>query len=304
MSRLVVPVTVTARDEERAIGKCLDSLLAAVRFAEAREPIALDLAVALDDCRDGTAAVVAARGVRALVSTGGKVAAQRAALRGGPFHIFSDADILVEESTLAALCAAMLGDPAIDVAFPAKSPLPALRRTPLARALHVYNARRGFSSQQAWFSGKLFAIRRWAIPEPAEIARRARRLPVSRFYDYAAPLRVDDVYLSRHAAVLRQTPGHIWFRAPETWRSMYRYYRRMRRELARIDALFPEAPAPPPRTPDLLATAPRSEQLAWGVFQLALAGCRLAYHAERLACERLGLAPADPWPTLTETKAL
>lgn len=304
MSRLIVPVTVTARDEEQALGKCLDSLLAATRFAEGRLAITIDLAVVLDDCRDGTGAVAAARGVRTLTSAGGKVAAQRAALRGGPFHIFSDADILVEEATLAALCEAMLAEPSIDVAFPAKQPLPARRRTLLAQALYVYNARRGFSSQRAWFSGKLFAIRRWTIPEAEELARRARNLPQSRFYDYAAPLRIDDIYLSRHTTALRETAGLIWFRAPETWRSMYHYYRRMRRELERIAVLFPDAPVPPPRTPDLLAAAPTSEQLLWQVFQLALAGCRIAYRVERFACEHLGRAPTDPWPVLAETKRL
>jgi glycosyltransferase involved in cell wall biosynthesis len=304
VSRIIVPVTVTARDEERPIGKCLDSLLAAARFAEARHAITIDLAVVLDDCRDRTAAIVADRGIRTLTSTGGKVAAQRTALRGGPFHVFSDADILIEENTLAALCEAMLGDPSIDVAFPAKLPLPGRRRTPLAHALYIYNTRRGFSSQRAWFSGKLFAIRNWTMPHPDDIVRRAHDLPASRFYDYAAPLRVDDIYLSRHVKILRETAGLIWFRAPATWRSMYRYYRRMRREIERIDALYPESPAPPPRVPDLLKTAPLSEQAAWHVFQLALAGCRIAYHAERFACDCFGLTPADPWPTLAETKVL
>jgi glycosyl transferase family 2 len=298
-----IPLVITARDEARSIGACLDALLAAAAIAEARCAIRIAPLVVLDDCRDETGAIAAARGVRCITSSGGKVAAQRAGLCEAPFHLFSDADITVAPDTLAALCDAMLGDPALAVAFPPKQPVPPRGRTALARALHIYNARRGFSSERSWFSGKLFAIRRWAIPDAHELAHRAATLRPSRFYDYAAPLRVDDIYLSRAVAPLRETAaGTVWFRAPETLRGMYRYYRRMRRELERIDALFPETRSAPPRKPDLLATASRDERRAWQLFQLALAGCRLAYRAERVACDRLGMAPGDPWPVIAETK--
>jgi Glycosyl transferase family 2 len=298
----VVPLVITARDEERALPACLDSLLAAAAFAQARG-IRIDPVVVLDDTRDRSGEIATARGVRTIASSGGKVEAQRAGLRTAPFHIFSDADIVVERDTLAALCEAMRDD-RVEVAVPAKRPLAPRRRSPLARALHVYNARRGWASTQAWFSGKLFAIRAWDVPTAGEIARRARRLPASRFHAFAAPLAVDDVYLSRrvvHArgpGALRETAGCVWFRAPETWLGMYRYYRRMRRELERIDALFPEF-ATAARTSDRLAAAPRDERRAHRVFQLALAGCRVAYRLERA----LDLA-FDPWPAVAETKQL
>jgi hypothetical protein len=309
---VIVPLTVTARDEERALGPCLDSLIAAIAVAEQRHALTIDLAVVLDDCRDNTAAIAASRGVRTIASHGGKVEAQRIAQRHGAFHIFSDADIVVEPDTIAALCEAMLADDRVQVAFPRKLPLAPRRRSALADALHVYNARRGFSSQRTWFSGKLFAIRAWAVPDAAEVARRASALAASRFYDLAAPLRVDDIYLSRHVrsvhgpAALRETPGVVWFRAPETWRGMYRYYRRMRRELERIDLLFPEIRAPQhdSRRADELAAATPDERRAFRVFQVALAACRLAYHAERVACDHLGVTPRDPWPAIAETKQL
>jgi glycosyltransferase involved in cell wall biosynthesis len=304
---LTIPLTITARDEERAIGACLDSLLAAVAVAEREHAVAIDPLVVLDDCTDRTAAIAAARGVRTLASSGGKVEAQRAALRGGAFHIFSDADIVVEPTAIAALCAAMLANEQLAIAMPKKLPLPPRRATPLATALHAYNARRGWSSERAWFSGKLFAIRHWSAPSSRELATRAAGLPASRFYEYAAPLRVDDIYLSRRTVhdhgrdALREVDATIHFRAPESARGMYRYYRRMRRELERIDRLFPELPKQH-RTPDLLASAPPDERRAWRVFQLALAGCRLAYRAERFACDRLRMPARDPWPAIAETK--
>ncbi|MCX5745573.1 MAG: glycosyltransferase [Proteobacteria bacterium] len=283
------PIIVTARDEARAIGACLDSLL-----ADAGD--ATELLVVLDDCTDATAAIVAARGVRSIVSSGGKVAAQRAGVAATPnaaFRIFADADLVVAPGTIAALCAAM-ADPATRVAVPPKQPFAPRRRSPLARALHRYNAERPRAAHPTWFSGKLFAIRAWHVPDATEVARRARALPASRFYAFAAPLRVDDVYLSRATRGIHETAdGMIRFRAPETLRGMYRYYRRMRRELERIDALFPELPAtrdPPGRDRGPL------------VFRVALAACRVAYRAERFAVDRLHVAPGDPWPAISETK--
>lgn len=312
-TRIAIPLAITARDEARAIGRCLDSLARAIAIAEARLPIAIAPLVVLDDTTDATGAIAAARGVPAIRSTGGKVEAQRAGLRPGPFNVFADADIVVAPDTLAALCEAMLDEPRLAIAVPPKHPLPPRRRwSPLARALHVYNARRGFSAQRTWFSGKLFAIRAWAMPDAREIARRARALPARPFAGYGEPLRVDDIYLSRaivHAhgpdAIRETARGALWFRAPETLGGMYRYYRRMRRELERIDALFPEL-APTQRAYGTrratLAGASVGARAAYGTFQVALAACRVAYRAERFAVDRLGVPAGDPWPAIAETK--
>jgi glycosyltransferase involved in cell wall biosynthesis len=309
-----VPVTITARNEERAIGACIDSLISSKRFAERRLPVVLDFLVVLDDCTDRTEVIASDRGIACVESRGGKVEAQRRGMRPGPFRIFSDADILVAENTLHALCETMLSDDRVAVAFPPKTPLPPRRRTPLARALHVYNRRHGFSSQRTWFSGKLFAIRSWEIPNAEDLARRAATISPSRFYDYAAGMRVDDIYLSRKALLdggpdaLRETyEGLVLFRAPETWVGMYRYYRRMRMELERMDSLFPETreihERHGVRGTDLLVTASRAERHAWHLFQAALFACRGAYVVERAYYERMSPTPCQPWPAIGETKA-
>ena len=310
-----IPLTVTARNEERAIGLCLDSLIASKRLAEAHRSLRIDIEVVLDDCTDRTEEVVRSRGIPFVTSQGGKVEAQRRGLRPGPFQIFSDADILVSEDTLLALCEAMSADERLLVAFPPKTPLPPLRHTPFARALHLYNRRHGFSTQRTWFSGKLFAIRRWEVPTAEAIARRARGLRRSHFYDYASALRVDDIYLSRRAVMeggpgaLRETAtGMVYFCAPETWVGMYRYYRRMRRELERVDALFPETRdihrAFGNRAADLLRYATSEERAAWALFQATLRTCDAAYRLERTFVEHWRLSPVDPWPAIEETKVL
>lgn len=312
---MAIPLTVVARNEERSIRACLSSLLAASRYACARLPISIEPLVVLDECSDGTEAKVVRLGIPVLHSQGGKVEGQRRGSRPGAFQLFSDADITVSEDCVYALCVAMLEAPQLQVAFPPKQPLPPLRRTPLAWALYIYNLRRGFSSQRTWFSGKLFAIRTWSMPTAAAVAERARRLPSRRFYDYAAPLRVDDILLSRQAlahggpAALAETrAGLVHFRAPETFVGMYRYYRRLRRELERTDALFPEtiqtSSTLGTRRPDQLAQAPAAERVAWHVFAAALWACRATYAVDR-AYSNLGVGPPpDPWPSISETKTL
>jgi len=304
----VIPMTVAARDEAASLGACLDSYLAAIAVTQQRLDVRVELLVVLDDTSDGSPGVCASRGVPSRRSSGGKLAAQLAGVRPGPFQLFGDADVLVEPETIAAMCELMLDDPSVAVAFPDKLPLPPRRSTLLARALHAYNRTRGYSSERAWFSGKLFAIRELSVPGVAELARRAATLPASRFHDYAAPLRIDDIYLSRRVThdhgreAMRETAGIVWFRAPETWPGMYRYYRRMRRELERIDRLFPELGDRAVRIPDRLAAAPIGERALYRVFTTALAACKLAYRIDQLATDHLGLAPRDSWPAIVETK--
>ncbi len=309
---MIVPVTIAAKNEARCLGPCLDALLVAVGVAAARG-IVCELLVVLDDCTDDTEGVARARSVRTLRSSGGKVEAQRAGLRDGPFNIFVDADVLVEPPTLAALVETMLAQPDVIVAFPPRRPLPPVSRGWLGWALHVYNRERGFSSQRTWFNGKCFAMRGWHVPTRAELAPRIARLPVDRFHDYAAGMRIDDIYLSRRVvaehgptALLETREGCVVYRAPETLRGMYRYYRRMRMELDRVSALFPELDAAAARfgtrRPDRLATAPLAGRVAHGLFTLALALCRAMYRLERVYYQRFARTPCPAWPPVEETK--
>jgi glycosyltransferase involved in cell wall biosynthesis len=313
-----VPVVVAARNEEACIGDCLDALLLAVDYAEARlDDVRFDVHVVLDECTDGTGAIARTHArVRTSLSQGGKVEAQRRGVGDGDasdVHVFVDADVLLDEDTLHALVVAMTGDRALRVAFPRKEPLRPVRTTRLARALFVYNRARGFSRARTWFNGKAFAMRGWSIPDAAEVRRRAAKLPRDRFYALDEPLRVDDVYLSRMVvldsgpASLREVEGGcVRFRAPETLRGMYRYYRRMRRELERTDLLFPETREVHARWGTREATevrhAPRAERRAYRDFQAALALCRVAYVIERAYARHLAPRARSPRPPRAETK--
>jgi glycosyltransferase involved in cell wall biosynthesis len=316
VSPLRVPLVVAAKNEERSLGPCLDSLLASAAFAEARLDLRFDPLVVLDDCTDATDRVARSRGVRTLPSSGGKVEAQRAGLSpGAPFHVFSDADVAVDPETLLGLARAMIEEPGIEVAFPKKRPLPPERASAIARAIHVYNVHRGFSARRSWFNGKLFAIRNWSIPTRAEIAARAARLGPDRFYQAHLGLRAEDVYLSRTIVrargpeALRETAdGMLWFRAPETLRGAYRYYRRIRMEVERLDRLFPETREDPLRhgvrrtDPAAVARATPEEQRLFRLFQAMIAGFRALYAAERTFYLHASPWPCEGWTPIEETK--
>jgi cellulose synthase/poly-beta-1,6-N-acetylglucosamine synthase-like glycosyltransferase len=239
----VIPVTVVAKNEARAIGPCLDALLASC--AAAPEPC--EVLVVLDDTTDDTAKVVEARGVRWVTSSGGKVRAQRRGLREAPYNVFADADILLEPPVIGEMMRAMQ-DERIQVAVPHKQPLPPRRTTPLALGLHRYNRRTRVTTRR-WFSGKLFAIRAFELPVDAI---------------------VDDMLLSQRVEPesICVTPSSIWFRAPETFSGMYAYYRRMRAEAERIGERFGGQP------PGLIETPP--------IVRAALLACRARYRLERL----------------------
>ena len=306
-----VPVTIAAKNEGRCIGACLDAVLAAVAFA--RGQAEFDVLVVADDCSDDTEAVARGRGVAVLRSSGGKVEAQRAGLRAGEFNVFLDADVIVTPPTLRAMAEVMRARAEVMVAWPRRRPLPPVQSTWLARALHVYNKERGFSSQRTWFNGKCFAMRGWSVPTRAELAGRIAGLPDDNFYDYAAGMRVDDIYLSRKvvaehgpAALVETTEGCVYYRAPETLRGMYRYYRRMRMEIERVSALFPELNGAHgkfgTRGADLLAEATLTDKIAYCEFQLALAVCRAGYLVERAYYQHVADARCPAWPPVEETK--
>lgn len=293
----MIPVVVVAKNEERAIGACLDALATAgPRFV---------VRVVCDDCTDGTEAIARARGVDVLRSSGGKIAAQRLGSSGdAPYHVFCDADVVVSPDALSALTNA-LEDPRVLAASVPRVPVPPTRRTWLAEAVYVYNLRRGFRTEAGWISGRLFAVRRYDVPD-------VRGCAGDRWLALEGGLVAEDLYLSRRArheggpdALVETARGAVYFRPPETLRSVYRYYRRLRRELERTDALVPALRGVHvSRATDLaaLARAPLHEQRAFARFERTIRALDVVYRSERWLRRHVLRRPGVTWPRVDESK--
>jgi hypothetical protein len=206
----------------------------------------------------------------------------------------------------------MIECPAVEVAYAEKYPVAPLRRTPLARALYLYNLREGYQTTRHYFNGQFFAIRHWSIPSPREL----RWDPAldNPFLHLASGIRCDDIYLSREILrsagpeALRCLPAGIEYRPPETLRGMFRKYQRMRLEIERLHCYFPQT-EPVHRqwgrrqlNRSRLRAAPAPEKLYYALFQAALLLCRFAYRAQRIYYSRIAAGPCPTWAPVAETK--
>lgn len=308
-----ITIGVTAKNEEGCIGSTLETLLKSVALAEAERVGKFEVVVILDDCSDQSEAVVRRfPSVGVIHSSGGLIEAQRKIAGRRPFVIFSDADILIGENVIAELTRTMMAEPSLQVAYPRKLPMPPRRQSLMASALYCYNRVDGFQKSRRYFNGKLFAIRDWSVPTLDELAPRLASLPRDCFYDFHAGLKVDDIWLSRdilrrHGAdAIREVPhAGIHYRPPETFDGMYRMYLRMRREIERLDLMFPETRAAHQKRGydrDAERRAPIRDRLLWRVFRVALGFCRARYAAERFYFQRIASRPISAWKPVTETK--
>jgi glycosyltransferase involved in cell wall biosynthesis len=311
-----IPIGITARNEAANIRALLASLRLSAARASARLGVSYELHLLLNDNQDNTPLLVAGEPGLVLWHThGGLVEAQRAlaaARPGAPFLIFTDADILLHPDTIGELTAALLDRPEIEIAYAEKYPIPPRRRTPLARALYLYNLREGYQTRRHYCNGQCFAIRKWHIPTPAELTWDP--IADNPFLHLAAGIRIDDIYLSRDLlrragpAAFFCTPSGIQYRPPETLEGMFRKYQRMRLELTRLDHYFPAwRPAHSRwgrRRLDLsrLLRVPVTEQLHYALFQGALAICKLRYHSQRLYYTYVSHSPCPTWMPVSETK--
>ncbi|MET0286902.1 MAG: glycosyltransferase family 2 protein [Polyangiales bacterium] len=287
-----VRVVVPARNEAKRLGLLLRSVAEGARIAALRGASwTVECVVVTDRCHDTTASIARAHGAYGIESRApGKVEALRAGLDADAgIHVCVDADVVLGPNTLFDLVDALLATPHALASTPPFAPERAEGwQTPLAWALHRYNARNGFSSERLWLSGRCYAVRELRFPTLEEVRARGGE----------GHLLADDVWLSRALlaqgphSILRVDTDPVTYLPPRTLRGMSRVYRRMRRELARVDALFPEL-AGPGRDRRVDAVRGAKDHLALAIFDVALSLVR--WHARFVP-------DADPWPVVEESK--
>ncbi|MES2672738.1 MAG: glycosyltransferase [Pseudomonadota bacterium] len=309
---------ITAKNEEKGIGQCLDSIVSSVALIENLHNIYFDVIAVLDDCIDNTESIVRTFSrIKILKSSGGIVKAQRKAYEAtnADFIIFSDADIYVEAQALLAIAEVMLKNSNLRIAYPLKHPVKTLTHSILAKALYVYNKHNGFQTKRHYFNGRLFAIRGWFIPSVEELQETIQKLPRCKFYSYEEGIRTDDIFLSRFIlntygrdAISEITSGVIFYRPPETYRGMYRTYRRMRMEIERLNHLLPETIPAHQRSgirqydSQAIKNAKFLDVFYWYIFRCALQICKVHYVIERFWFQHFATRRCPAWETIEESK--
>jgi glycosyltransferase involved in cell wall biosynthesis len=300
--RAVVP----AYNEAASLPALLRSLQVAITYAGQRATWQLEVVVVANRCSDDTAAIARAHDAHVIeTDTVGKVEALRAGMVDADVYVCVDADVVVGQRTVFDVVHTLLSSTTTLAVCPPLA-VPPLRWpcTPLAWALHRYNAHRGFSRERLWLSGRFYALRTATLsvisvspifptfPTVEEMEKRGGH----------GPLQADDVWLSRAllargaAAIVHIDTDPVVFRPPSTMRGMSRTWRRLRRELSVVDTLFPELGSPGrDRRVELHSFL---DHVALAIFNAALWMCRV--HADHFTDDD---DDDDAWLVVPESKA-
>jgi glycosyltransferase involved in cell wall biosynthesis len=313
----MIPVIITAKNEENSILNCINSLSEGIESL--KEKFIIKLVIVLDDCTDKTESIVRKiDNLEILKSSGGIVEAQRIAwetFNNCDFIIFSDADILIEKEALNYVIKSMMENKRLKIAYPKKSPITPKRSTPLANALYIYNKHNGFQTKRQYFNGRFFAVRDWYIPTTSSLMRNIESLEKSNFYRFEDGIRADDIFLSRHflsnfgsSSIKEIDLGGIYYHPPETYRGMYRTYRRMRMEIERLNLLLPDSEITHRnhgvRKYDIakILKAKISDVVYWYIFRFFLQICKCHYFFEKMWYQNLTNRKCPAWEVIEESK--
>jgi hypothetical protein len=307
----MIPVGVTAKNESKALPQLLASLRAAKRYAEERSSHRFALTLVLNDNTDNTLALIDSSDLKILETKGGLIEAQRAFVQTNPapFHIFSDADIILPEDGLLQIAEAM-ANTAIHIAYLEKTPVPPKRSTFLSRSLYLYNLYNGYQSERKYFNGQFFAIKDWAVPVNPPFDRKKN----NSFLALDQGIRCDDIYLSRKvlhehgSSAIVLIHSALQYRAPESLKGMYRKYQRMVLEIERLNILFPETISTHLTygrrkfLPVKLKSRPVEEKLYYLLFLGALQLCKFWYRWEKIFYTKRSSGSCPTWLPVEETK--
>tara|TARA_B110001454_G_scaffold219179_1_gene250772 strand:- start:59126 stop:60076 length:951 start_codon:yes stop_codon:yes gene_type:complete len=315
---MIIPIGITAKNESKNLPVLIASLKESVDFATTQLGIQFEVHALLNDNSDDSEVFLnTVPFINVWHTTGGLVEAQRFLKKMKPeasFLIFSDADLIIEKDCITEICKSMIENNNLQVAYSEKYPLQPKRKSPLARALYLYNLNNGYQNRRQYLNGQLFAIRNWSIPEKTSLIWNAE--DNDNFLNLEAGIRCDDIFISRD--LLKRygpesifcTQTAIWYRPPETLQGMYRKYQRMKLEIERLNYFFPETVKTHQNfgrrrlQKKLILNRPISEISYYMLFLIGLYLCKAGYELEKFYYRYLSKQYCPTWKPVVETKDL
>lgn len=242
-----VVVGIPAKDEEKTILRCLESVVKATLYSK----LDTTIVVCANQCVDNTIKVVKdyiqsnRHKIELIVlDEGNLVEAQRIIVSENlaDVFIFVDADVVVEKKSIHELVSAM--NEQVFITYAETKLVPKSSKEKLISSIYRLYSSGELLTKRYYFHGRFFATKEWTIPNSYEVAERRQLDPVLAKF---GGLVVDDIFLS--AGILKkygpnsicEVKSAIVYSAPiDNLIDWWKTYRRTQIEVKKILKWFPE----------------------------------------------------------------
>lgn len=245
------------RNEAKSLFRSLESIRAAMIAARKDDII---LVICINGCTDDSELI--AKDFRArhddiqceiIKSPEGLVNAQRAIVRSyrADIYVFPDADNVIAENSIVLLLQALRADRGLVVAYAKTAPLRDKENKSIFHILGLLYDSQTMLSKRYYFHGRLFATRKWYVPENEEILRRAhlnkRNEVMLKYCSNGILLSADDIFMSSYImdgwglSAIKQVEDALCYSwSVGSLRDWLNIYRRRNIEMEKMYRWFPE----------------------------------------------------------------
>lgn len=253
-------------------------------------------------------------------SAEGLVNAQRAIVESYPadIYVFPDADNTIAENSIALLLKSLRDDSKLIVAYAKTVPLRDEKNRSIFHLFGILYDSQTMLSRRHYFHGRLFATRKWYVPNNEEIMRRAylnKSNEVMLKYCYnGILLSADDIFMSSYImngwglSAIKQVEDALCYSwSVGSLRDWFSTYRRRNIEMEKMYRWFPEYNHLKPylnRHTDWgkWLKAPLRGKILWLMFLLMKAGFVLWLRAELFLLNFDFYRPPEQWSVTSTTK--
>ncbi|MBU0974566.1 MAG: glycosyltransferase [Patescibacteria group bacterium] len=250
-----IVIGVCAKNEENTILACLNSIHFALKKLSRRWKVFVVVNVnsSNDRTRELVNGFVNQHVSFTVINNGGNlVEAQRAVVNrfSGKYHIFIDADTLLDSETIKELVDTLEKNNSLAAAY--ASYIPHKNKNFIwPRIVNVvYDTQTQLQSLRYYLHGRIFITRDWYFPERQEMRDRVKKcssILINRLSAKDQLLMVDDIFLSSYLLdkygvhSIKQVPtAKAYYEPVHTIKDFYRGYRRRNLEMKKITELYPE----------------------------------------------------------------